>query len=67
MEILCEKEPNELIKKVVLRVRVEDAEKLLTSSKVQLKQAEEQLKKKVGPASKRDYTIEVFKDSYASR
>lgn len=67
-EILYEKEPNELIKKVnVLRVRAEGAENLLTSSKDQRKQAEEQLKKKEGPASSRDYTIKVFKDSHASR
>lgn len=46
---------------------MEEAGKLLSFSKKQLKQAEEQLKKEEGPASIGDHVIEVLKDRPASR
>lgn len=50
----------------MLRALVEEAEKLLTSSKDQLKQAEEYLKKNEGLTSSIYYAIKVFKDPPAS-
>lgn len=57
-----------LVQKVnMLRVRVEETEKLLTFSKNQLKKEKEQLNKKEGPTSILDYAMEAFKTPNGSR
>lgn len=66
-EMFTEKERNELMQEInMLRLQVEEAEKFLTFSNYQLKQAEEQLREE-GPASIRDYVIKVLKNPPASR